>query len=141
MFFDQPRISNCFEANVGDSPLSDRIDARVTTAVEPLFKGNQYSLTGPVTLRFKISDSITGKLISGLKDVQVLMFEAPGIWQKRVWANEVSAGVYGVTELFPHEGYFRVMTQIESRGIRYASLPFANVSVLNEAKGDQIKQQ
>jgi len=33
------------------------------------------------------------------------------------------------------------MTQIESRGIRYASLPFANVTVLNEAKGDQIKQQ
>jgi len=141
MFFDQPRISNCFEANVGESPLSDRIDSRVTTAVELLFKGNQYSLAGPVTLRFKISDSITGKLISGLKDVQVLMFEPPGIWQKRVWANEVSAGVYEVTELFPHEGYFRVMTQIESRGIRYASLPFANVTVLNEAKGDQIKQQ
>jgi YVTN family beta-propeller protein len=140
MFFDQPRISNCFEARVGDSPMSEKIKAQASTIVEPLFKGNQYSLAGPVSLRFKISDSITRQAISGLRDVQVLIFEPPGIWQERVWAKEVSAGVYEVTELFPHEGYFRVMTQIESRGIRYASLPFTNVSVLNEAKGDQIKQ-
>lgn len=140
MFFDQPRISNCFEARVGDSPMAEKIKAQASTIVEPLFKGNQYSLAGPVSLRFKISDSITRQAISGLRDVQVLIFEPPGIWQERVWAKEVSAGVYEVTELFPHEGYFRVMTQIESRGLRYASLPFTNVSVLNEAKGDQIKQ-
>jgi YVTN family beta-propeller protein len=140
MFFDQPRIIKCFEAKVGDSPFAEKVKGQVTTLVEPLFKGNRYNVAEPVPLKFKITDSITRQAISGLRDVQVLIFEPPGIWQKRVWAKEVSAGVYEVTELFPHEGYFRVMTQIESRGIRYASLPFADVSVLNEAKGDQIKQ-
>ena len=88
-------------------------------------------------LKFKITDSITGHAVSGLRDVQVLIFEPPGIWQQRVWAKETAAGVYEVKEVFPHEGYFRVMTQIESRGIRYASFPFANVTVLDGAKGDQ----
>ncbi len=137
---DQPRITNCFQARVGDSPMSEKIKAQASTIIEPLFKGNRYSVAEPVSLKFKITDSITRQAISGLQDVQILIFEPPGIWQKRVWAKEVSAGVYEVTEPFPHEGYFRVMTQIESRGIRYASLPFADVSVFTEAKNDQIKQ-
>ena len=139
MFLDQPRITNCFEARVGDSPMSEKIRAVASTVVEPLFKGNRYNPAEPVTLKFKVTDSITRQAISGLADFQVLIFEPPGIWQKRVWAKEITAGVYQVTELFPHEGYFRVMSQIESRGIRFASLPFTNVSVVTEAKGDEKK--
>jgi hypothetical protein len=77
--------------------------------------------------------------VSGLKDFQVLIFEPPGTWQKRAWAKEVGSGIYELTEVLPHEGYFRVMTQIESRGIRYANLPFTNLVVVNEAKGDDDK--
>lgn len=137
VIFDQPRITNCFEARVGDSPYSERIKAQASTLVEPLFKGNRFDIAAAVTLQFKVSDSITGHPISGLRDVQILIFEPPGTWQKRMWAKEIGAGVYAVTELFPRDGYFRVMTQIESRGIRYASLPFTNLVILNEAKGGQ----
>jgi len=137
MFFDQPRIVKCFEAKIGDSPMSEQIKALASTVVEPLFKGNQFALAEPVMLKFKITDSITGHVVSGLRDVQVLIFEPPGIWQQRVWAKETAAGVYEVKQVFPHEGYFRVMAQIESRGIRYASFPFANVTVLDAARGDQ----
>lgn len=137
VIFDQPRITNCFEARVGDSPYSEKIKAQASTLVEPLFKGNRFDIASAVTLQFKVSDSITGQPISGLSDVQILIFEPPGTWQKRTWAKEIGAGVYAVTELFPRDGYFRVMTQIESRGIRYASLPFTNLVILNEAKGRQ----
>ncbi|HYV04080.1 MAG TPA: YncE family protein [Blastocatellia bacterium] len=136
VIFDQPRITNCFEARVGDSPLAERIKAQASTLIEALFKGNRYDPAAAVTLKFKVSDSITQQPISGLKDVQILIFEPPGIWQKRVWAKEVSTGIYQVTELFPHEGYFRVMTQIASRGIRYASLPFTNLEVVSDSKVD-----
>ena len=137
VIFDQPRIINCFEARVGDSPLAEKIKAHASTLIEPLFKGQRYDPAAAVTLKFKISDSITHQPISGLKDVQVLIFEPPGIWQKRLWAKEVGSGIYQVTELFTHEGYFRVMTQIASRGIRYASLPFTSLLVINDAKVDQ----
>ncbi|MEK6302766.1 MAG: YncE family protein [Acidobacteriota bacterium] len=137
VIFDQPRITNCFEATVGDSPFAEKIKAHASTLIEPLFKGTRYDPAAAVTLKFKVSDSITKQPISGLRDVQILIFEPPGIWQKRVWAKEVGSGIYQVTELLPHEGYYRVMTQIESRGIRYASLPFTNLEVLNDAKGEQ----
>lgn len=139
VIFDQPRITNCFEARVGDSPYSERTKAQATTLIEPLFRGKRYDVASPVTLQFKISDSITQLPVSGLKDFQVLIFEPPGTWQKRVWAKEVGSGIYELTELLPHEGYFRVMTQIESRGIRYANLPFTNLVVVNEAKADDDK--
>jgi hypothetical protein len=139
VIFDQPRITNCFEVTVGDSPLAEKITAQASTLIEPLFKGSRFDLAAAVTLKVKVTDSITREPLSGLRDVQLLIFEAPGIWQKRVWARESALGVYEVTELFTHEGNFRVMTQIESRGIRYASLPFTYLVVVNEAKRNQDK--
>ena len=139
VIFDQPRLTNCFEVTVGDSPLAEQITAQSSTLVEPLFKGGRFDLAAAVTLKVKVTDSITREPLTGLRDVQLLIFEAPGIWQKRVWARESALGVYEVTEFFTREGNFRVMTQIQSRGIRYASLPFTNLIVVNEAKGNQEK--
>jgi hypothetical protein len=91
----------------------------------------------PVALRFKITDSITKQALAGLKDVQVLAFEPPGVWQQRQWASEVGDGVYELKQVFPHEGMFRVMVQIESRGLKFASLPATTVPVLSEAKKEE----
>jgi YVTN family beta-propeller protein len=131
---DQPRIVNCFEAKVADSPFAEKVKAVASTIVEPMFKGGQYKPGEAVTLKFKITDSITRHAIAGLRDVQVLIFEPPGIWQKRVSAKEVSQGVYEVTETFPHAGLFRVMTQIQSRGMRFADQPFTVVPVAAESQ-------
>jgi hypothetical protein len=76
-----------------------------------------------------------------LRDVQILIFEPPGIWQKRVMAKELADGVYEVTEAFPHNGIFRVMTQIQSRGVRYADQPFTEVPVMNEPQVGEAKKQ
>ena len=139
VIIDQPRLTKCFEVKIGDSPLAEKLKAHASTLIEPLFKGSQFDLAAAITLKFKISDSITQKPVSGLKDVQILIFEPPGIWQRRIWAKESAPGIYEVTDLFPHEGFFRVMTQIESRGIRYANLPFTNLVVVNEARVGQDK--
>jgi YVTN family beta-propeller protein len=138
---DQPRIVNCFEVKVGDSPYGEAAKATASTVIEPLFKGNRFKPGEAVTLRFKISDSITKKTLGGLKDVQVLIFEPPGIWQKRVMAKEVGEGMYEVTETFPHVGLFRVMTQIQSRGVRYADQPFTAVPVMSESQAGEAKKQ
>ena len=97
--------------------------------------------TEAVTLRFKISDSLTKRPVAGLRDVQVLIFEPPGIWQKRVMAKETGDGVYEVTEAFPHVGLFRVMTQIQSRGMRFADQPFTAVPVMSEAQAGEAKSE
>ncbi|HEX8091156.1 MAG TPA: cytochrome D1 domain-containing protein [Blastocatellia bacterium] len=131
---DQPRITNCFEVKVADSPYGEKVQASASTLVEPMFNGSRFKPAEAVTLRFKISDSITKHPIAGLKDVMVLIFEPPGIWQRRLMAKEVGNGVYEVTDTFPHVGLFRVMTQIQSRGVRFADQPFTAVPVLNESQ-------
>jgi YVTN family beta-propeller protein len=137
LIVDQPRIVNCFEVTVADSPLAKKVEAAASTLVEPLFKGMRFRSNEPVALRFKITDSITKQALAGLKDVQVLAFEPPGVWQQRQWASEVGDGVYELKQVFPHEGMFRVMVQIESRGLKFASLPATTVPVLSEAKKEE----
>jgi YVTN family beta-propeller protein len=131
---DQPRIVNCFEGRIAESPDGEKVRAGTSTVIEPLFKGRRYKPGEAVRLRFKISDAVTRHALGGLKDVQVLMFEPPGIWQKRVFAKEVAEGVYEVTEIFPYAGLFRVMTRIQSRGVSYADQPFTAVPINNESQ-------
>ncbi len=138
---DQPRITNCFEVKVADSPYGEKVQASASTLVESMFKGNRFKPSETVTLRFKISDSITKRPIAGLRDVQILIFEPPGIWQKRVLAKESADGLYEVTEAFPHNGIFRVMTQIQSRGVRFADQPFTEVPVMAEPQVGEAKKQ
>jgi YVTN family beta-propeller protein len=136
VLIDQPRIANCFEVKVGDAPDAEKVKAHSTTVVEPMFKGQTFAPGTPVTLKFKISDSITDQVISGLKDVRVLVFEPPGIWQQRQWARQTGDGIYEVNIVFPRAGYFKVMTEIESRGVRFAGLPATDVAVVNERKSE-----
>jgi YVTN family beta-propeller protein len=138
---DQPRIANCFEGKVADSPYGEKVKATASTMIEPLFKGSRFKPGEAVTLRFKISDALTKHALAGLKDVRVLIFEPPGIWQKRVFAKEIAEGVYEVTETFPHTGLFRVMTQIQSRGVNFADQPFTAVPIANESKVGEDKRE
>jgi hypothetical protein len=138
---DQPRLANCFEVKIADSPYAEKVKASASTLIEPLFKGKQFSLKDTAALKFKVTDSLTGKPISGLKDVMILIFEPPGIWQKRVMAKETSEGVYEVTETLPHAGLFRVMAQIHSRGVRFADLPFTALPIMAESQVGGAKKQ
>ncbi len=72
--------------------------------------------------------------MAGLGDVQVLVFEPPGVWQQRQWAKEVGGGVYEVSQTFPHQGTFNVMFRVASRGVEFRNLPFTEVTVVEESK-------
>lgn len=138
MVIDQPRIINCFEARVADSPDGEKRKPVVSVALEPLFKGGKFKPGDPVSLRFRVNDSLSKQPVSGLKDVQVLTFEPPGIWQQRQWAKEAGDGVYEITQTFPREALYHVMVQIPSRGVRYADFPYTPVPVMaQETKESQ----
>jgi YVTN family beta-propeller protein len=135
---EQPRLLNCFEAQVGDSPDGEKHKPATAIAVEALFKDQTFKQGEPVALRVKITDEATKKPINGLTDVRVLVFEPPGIWQQRQWAREVGEGVYEVTQTFPRAGSFRVMTSIMSRGIRFADFPYVPANVVNLSPNEKI---
>lgn len=129
VMIDQPRLVNCFQLEVGESPDGDKTQAGPSIAVEAMFKGQRFKAQGEVPLRFKITDATTKQPLAGLKDVQVLVFEPPGIWQQRQWATDVGNGVYEIKQTFPREGLFNVMIRSASRGTTYADLPFTAVPV------------
>jgi YVTN family beta-propeller protein len=131
LLIDQPRLVNCFQLEVAQSPDGEKTRAGVTIAVEPLFKEKRFKPEAATPLRFKITDPATGQPIGGLTDVQVLVFEPPGIWQQRQYAKEVEAGVYEITQTFPHDGLFHVMVRAASRGTTYADFPFTIVQVVS----------
>jgi YVTN family beta-propeller protein len=141
MLIDQPRITNCFAVEVADSPNAEKQIARTPIASEVLFKGQTFKPGEPVKLRFKIVDSITREPVTGINDVRVLTFEPPGVWQQRQFAKEVEKGIYEVTQVFPESGLYRMMIAVESKGVRYADLPFTNIAVIQDAKESAGKQE
>jgi hypothetical protein len=140
VIIDQPRLVNCFELEVAPSPDSRQLRPIASTAVEAQFNGNRFKLGQTASLRFKIIDPVTGQAVTRLKDVQVLVFEPPGVWQQRQWAEEVGEGVYEIKQSFPHVGLYRVMVRIASRGVDFRDLPFTEVPAVNEAEAEEQKK-
>ncbi|HEX8492265.1 MAG TPA: YncE family protein [Pyrinomonadaceae bacterium] len=136
----QPRVVNCFQLEVAESPDGDKNRGGVSIAVEALFKDKRFKAQDTVSLRFKITDPLTGQPVGGLEDVQILVFEPPGIWQQRQYAKEVEAGVYEIMQTFPHEAVFHVMVRVASRGTTYADLPFTRVAVEGSAGSSTSEQ-
>ena len=136
LLIDQPRLINCFDIEIAESPDAAQNPAGASVRVEPEFKGLKAVANRPYALRFQIKDATTGAPVAGLGDVQVLVFQPPGIWQQRQWAKHLGGGVYEVTQTFPHSSMFSVMYSIASRGISYRDLPATNVAVTEGSKDD-----
>ncbi len=127
----QPRVSHCFQMEVAASGDGDGKAAGASVAAVALFDGRQQKAGASAALRFRVTDSATGRPLKGLQDVQVLAFEPPGIWQQRQWAKEVGEGEYEVTQTFPRPGLYKVMLRVASRGVTFADLPAASVPVVD----------
>lgn len=129
VLINENRIAHCFQADVGKSPNSPANEEKSTIVVAAAFAGQEFKSGAGVPLKLKLTDSITGQPLAGLGDVQVLVFEPPGVWQQRQWAKEVGAGEYEITQVFPHAGVFNVMVRVSSRGVTFADLPFTPVVI------------
>jgi len=132
VLLDQPRIHKCFQVNIGASPDGEDERSGASIAVETMFETERVKTGAAVPLKFKIVDPVTRQPLKGLRDVTVLVFQQPGIWQQRQMAKEIDAGIYQVTQVFPNAGLFNVMVGAASRGVTFADLPFKTVKVLDE---------
>jgi DNA-binding beta-propeller fold protein YncE len=120
---DQPRIYNCFELAVAENPAVRR-QGQPAIKFEPLYKERTLPVKQSVQFRFKVTDSETGKPRADLKDVGVLVFLAPGIWQQRDWARSLGEGVYEVSFTPPQEGAYYVFFHCPSLGVALNKTPY-----------------
>ena len=126
---DQLRMFKCFDLRVAESANPEDRHTGPSITAEAAFKGQTFKAGEETKLTFRILDSVTKQPVVGLGDVQVLVFEPPGVWQQRQWAKEVDKGVYETTQVFPRDGLYYVMLRVKSRGIWFNDLAYTPVPV------------
>ena len=115
---DSPRLVNCFEMSVAENPaLPTKVETSVK--IEPLVKQALANVGERFTLRFKVVDAKSGIAKPDLKDVTVLAFLAPGIWQQRESATPATDGVYEMSFVPPQPGVYYIFFQSPSLGLQF----------------------
>jgi YVTN family beta-propeller protein len=118
---DAPRLVNCFDVNVAENPALPR-KIETTVKFEPIVKEAVAKAGERFTLRFKAVDTKSGNAMSDVKDITVLAFLAPGIWQHRDAATAVAGGVYEMNFVPPEPGVYYIFFQSPSLGIQFNDL-------------------
>ena len=117
-----PRVVHCFEATAKPDPNAEQ-ERTPALSVEYLNKEKLPRAGESYKIQFKLTDTATGQPVEGLKDVRVLFFLSPGVWQKRDIAASVGGGVYELEVNVPQDGVYMVFVESQSRGVGFRQLP------------------
>ena len=120
-----PRVVHCFEASAKADP-NVKPEEKAGLRVEYLNKGESPRAGQNYKIRFKLTDA-AGQPKDGLKDVRVLFFLAPGVWQKRDFATAAGGGVYELEVNVPQDGVYMVFVESQSQGVGFRQLPYMTV--------------
>ena len=120
---DSPRVSHCFELTAEANPGLKEKPA-VALRIEHQMKELKFAVGQEFTFRFKLIETATGNPKSDLKDVRVLTFLSPGVWQRRDIAKSIGDGVYELKINVPQTGVYMVFVESSSMGVRYVDLPY-----------------
>ena len=120
---DSPRVSHCFDLSADANPALKE-ERPIALRIEHQIKEFKLPVGQDFKFRFKLIDTATGDPKSDLKDVQVLTFLTPGIWQRRDIATSLGNGIYEITIKVPQAGVYMVFVESTSMGVRYKDLPY-----------------
>lgn len=139
-----PQILHCFAVEAGsDAPAGA---GRAAPAIEYLIADRTVVAGQAVPIRFRLNDPATGAPRTGISDVRVLTFRAPGRDRNVVRAVEVGDGVYQAGVPFMNPGGYQVHVAVPSENIGYADLPYFSMAATRPppagvaAGGEQGKQ-
>jgi len=119
---DAPRMVNCFDFTVKENPDLPKQKV-VPIKIEPLLTESVVHVGKSYRLRFKVTDISSKEPKANLKDMGVLVFLAPGIWQQREWAKPVGNGVYEISFVPPQAGVYYIFFQSPSLEVQFNQLP------------------
>ena len=134
---DSPRVTHCFSVEAKLNPELEKKRQRAPLQVESLLTNKQMKVGEKLRLRFKLTDPVTNEPKVGLRDVRVLTFLAPGVWQKRQWAESVGDGVYESEITAPQAGVYYVFFECPSLKVSYVQLPYLVLQALDATPADK----
>ncbi|HKG13951.1 MAG TPA: cytochrome D1 domain-containing protein [Pyrinomonadaceae bacterium] len=120
---DSPRMVGCFDIAVKENPDLPKPKG-VPIRVETLSDAAALRVGEGYRLRFKVTDAGTNQPKTDLKDMGVLVFLAPGIWQQREWAAHAGGGVYEMSFTPPQAGVYYIYFRAPSLGVQFNQMPF-----------------
>jgi len=137
---DSPRVTHCFEATAAVNPAVKQ-EREVPLGVEYLDRAKPLRVGEEYTLRFRLTETASGKPAEALKDVQVLTFLSPGLWQKREWAQAVGGGVYELKLTVPQTGVYMFFVASRTAGVEFRQLPYLTLRAEQTAAPAQAKTE
>jgi YVTN family beta-propeller protein len=134
---DSPRVIHCFSAEAKSNPELAKKRPQAPLRVESLLADKRIKVGEKLRLRFKLTDPATNEPKAGLRDVRILTFLAPGVWQKRQWAESVGDGVYESEITAPEAGVYYVFFECPSLKVAYVQLPYLVLQAQDAASDDK----
>ena len=132
-FLDAPRMTQCFSFEVlPNSELERQRRAATGARVEFLHDGGEVEAGREVTVQFRLSDPLSGEPLMA-KDVQVLTFQVPGIWQDRSTPTSLGEGLYEFRFVPREAGIFQVIIHSMSLKLALNRAPTLNLYAVDPA--------
>jgi YVTN family beta-propeller protein len=128
LFIDSPKLVHCFPLKLAANPTLAAA-RKVPLGVEVLTPKGTLTTGDDVAVQLKITDPETKAPRTGLKDVRVLTFLSPGIWQQRHWAKEAANGLYEIHFKPPEAGIYFIFVEVASAGLQVQKSPFVALTV------------
>jgi YVTN family beta-propeller protein len=129
-FLDSPKVIHCFDFTVDPNPAIEAERNAGMVSIESLPPQLPSKLGEELGFRFRIVDKASGKPITGLSDVVIVTFLAPGTWHRREIAKEEAEGVYGISFLPPRPGVYYGHIQCSSVNVQLGNPDYITVRVL-----------
>ncbi len=132
-FLDAPRMTQCFRFQVLPNAELERQRLAATGArVEFLHQGGEVEAGREVTVQFRLSDPLSGEPLMA-KDVQVLTFQVPGIWQNRSTPTSLGEGLYELRFVPREAGIFQIIIHSTSLKLALNRAPTLNLYAVDPA--------
>src|SRR5205085_7791702 len=104
--------------SVADNPASPKKDVK-TVKIEPLTTPALLRTGESHTFRFKVLDAKSSVPKTDVRDMTVLVFLAPGVWQQRELAKVSPDGVYEMSFVPPQPGVYYLFFESPSLGLQF----------------------
>lgn len=129
LFLDAPRIVHCFEVRVAPNPELERKRlAERKTEVHPV-RPSEARAGEETQVRFQLIDPRTGEPVTGVEDVEIMVYLSPGVWHTRGTAAAVGPGVYGLRFTPPQAGAYFVYLRSPSLRIGFEDADYLKLPV------------
>jgi YVTN family beta-propeller protein len=129
VLLDQPRVMHCFQVSIAEDPNLQKAEHKESIEIDRVQDAAPIIARKPYNLRFRITDSLNHRTVTGLRRVGVLAFRAPGTWQRRNTLKEAGDGIYEWQTTFPEPGPYKILFNVPSRKIRWVDTSTQDVTV------------